>query len=149
VARGGQQVAASFPIQVNHPLRLGGLTVYQSSWETEGTIKLTDQGRAVEATTGQGFQDGDSFWYFADTLQEDKGRTAVFQEYKANKLVSSRTLGPGERIGPFTVVSVSTREVSGLKVVKDPGLAPFLVALFLILAGLCLTFIQKRGDAVA
>ena len=148
VMRGGVQETASFPIEVNHPLRLKGLSVYQSSWDTEGVLELKDQeGRGVEATTGQGFQDGDSFWYFADTEQGGKGQTAVFQEYKGNSLVSSRTLGPGQTIGPFIVESVASREVTGLKVVRDPGLAPFLAALLLILAGLCLTFIQKRGDA--
>jgi hypothetical protein len=36
--------------------------------------------------------------------------------------------------------------VTGLKAVRDPGLAPFLVAVLLVTTGLCLTFIQKRGD---
>jgi hypothetical protein len=149
VTRGGVLETASFPIQVNHPLRLKGLSVYQSSWDTEGILDLTDEkARPVRATTGQGFQDGESFWYFADAEQRPGGAlAAVFQEYRGKALVSSRTLVPGDAIGPFTVHSVSRREVSGLKVVRDPGLAPFLAALLLILAGLSLTFIQKRGDA--
>jgi hypothetical protein len=32
-------------------------------------------------------------------------------------------------------------------VVRDPGRVPFLAAVILILAGLFLTFVQKRGDA--
>ena len=148
VTRGGKQEIASFPIEVNRPLRLQGISVYQASWETEGILALRDKdGRAVKATTGQGFQDGASFWYFADARQDRAGWMAVFREYKGDQLVSARTLGAGETIGPFTVESVSTKELTGLKVVNDPGRWPFLVALFLVFSGLCLTFFQKRGDA--
>jgi cytochrome c biogenesis protein len=147
VAQNGVPQIASFAIEVNHPLRLRGLSVYQQSWEEEGVLALRDrEGRDAEASTGQGFQDGESFWYFSDARKRGAGWAAVFQEYKGNSLVSTRTLGAGETIGPFTVKSVERRDVTGLKVVKDPGLAPFLSALLLILAGLCLTFIQKRGD---
>ena len=147
VTRNGVREIASFPIEVNHPLRLRGVRVYQSSWDTEGILELADpEGRLVKASTGQGFQDGDSFWYFAETKQGVHGLGAVFQEYKGRALVSARSLAPGDVIGPFTVRSVSQREVTGLKAVRDPGLAPFLAALPLILAGLAVTFIQKRGD---
>ena len=150
VTRDGKQEIASFPIEVNRPLRLQGISVYQASWETEGILELgTKGGQRVKASTGQGFQDGDSFWYFADARQERAGWMAVFQEYKGNTLASTRALGAGETIGPFTVESVSARELTGLKVVKDPGRGPFLAALLLILSGLCLTFFQKRGEAAA
>jgi hypothetical protein len=33
--------------------------------------------------------------------------------------------------------------------VRDPGLPLFLAALLLVTAGLCLAFIQKRGDATS
>ena len=150
VTREGKQEIASFPIEVNRPLRLKGISVYQASWETEGVMELKGgDGRTVKATAGQGFQDGDSFWYFGDARRDRSAWMAVFQEYKGNRLVSTRTLGVGETIGPFTVVSVSARELTGLKVVKDPGRWPFLAALLLVLSGLCLTFFQKRGDAAA
>jgi cytochrome c biogenesis protein ResB len=150
VTRDGKQEIASFPIEVNRPLRLQGISVYQASWETEGILELeTKGGKRVNASTGQGFQDGDSFWYFSDARQDRLGWMAVFQEYKGDRLVSARTLGAGERIGPFTVVAVSARELTGLKVVKDPGRWPFLAALILILSGLCLTFFQKRREAAA
>jgi cytochrome c biogenesis protein ResB len=144
VSRAGVVVNPSFAIEVNHPLRLKGLSVYQSDWGE--VIDLTDErGRPVTASSGQGFQDGDSFWYFADTTERGDGLAAVFQQYKGHALVSSRTLGPGEQIGPFTVKAVF--QVSGLKVVHDPGLAPFFAAAGLVLLGLALTFIQRRGGA--
>jgi hypothetical protein len=149
VSHDGASRAGSFSIEVNHPLRAGGVSVYQSSWDTEGLLELTDaQGNTEKAVTGQGFEDGGSTWYFAETHPgTGGGLEAVFQEYRGKTLVSARTLRPGDGIGPFTVRAVSQREVTGLKVVRDPGIGPFLAALLLILSGLCLTFIQKRGDA--
>jgi cytochrome c biogenesis protein len=147
VARGGVPEIASYAIEVNHPLRLSGITLYQSSWDNQGILDVRQQdGTAVTATTGEGFQDGDSFWYFADVQQSNGAWRAVFDQYKGEVRVSTRMVGAGDSIGPFTVKKVSSRMVTGLKAVEDPGYVPFLVALALILVGLGLTFIQKRGD---
>jgi cytochrome c biogenesis protein len=149
VIRDGKEETASFPIQVNKPLRLKGVSVYQASWDVEGILDLEQGGEKVTATTGQGFQEGESFWYFADVQQAGAGLAAVFQEYKGQKLASTRTVKPGDAIGPFTVKAVTKRDLTGLKVVRDPGVFPFLAALAIVLAGLGLTFIQKRGDTPA
>jgi cytochrome c biogenesis protein ResB len=147
VEQEGRPVIDSFPIEVNRPLRLHGLSVFQASWETVGTLDLraADGGKET-ATTGEGFQDGGSFWYFSEVAQAGTRWKAVFQEIRDNRLVSSRTLSAGDAIGPFTVEGVSARQVTGLKAVRDPGVAPLLAALAVVLAGLALTFIQKRGD---
>jgi cytochrome c biogenesis protein ResB len=147
VKQEGRPVIDSFPIEVNRPLRLRGMSVYQATWETVGTLDLrTADGGKESATTGEGFPDGDSFWYFADVEQAGDLWRAVFQEIRENRIVSSRTLSRGDGIGPFTVEGISARQVTGLKAVRDPGIVPFLAALTIVLTGLLLTFIQKRGD---
>ena len=147
VEKEGAPVVDSFAIQVNRPLRLRGMSVYQASWETVGTLDLrTSDGARETATTGEGFSEGDSFWYFAEVEQTGSRLRAVFQEIRGHQVTSSRILSPGDDIGPFTVERVSARQVTGLKAVKDPGVWPFLAALGIVLAGLLLTFIQKRGD---
>ncbi|MCX7039130.1 MAG: cytochrome c biogenesis protein ResB [Spirochaetes bacterium] len=153
VIRDGKTTIASFPIEVNHPLRLAGLRIYQSSWTLEGAAHLRDAGGALSvAATGQGFQDGDSFWYFAEVSQPVEGNAdwqAVFEEWKGDSLASTRTLAAGDPLGPFTVERVSGRLLTGLKAVRDPGFAPVVVALVMIAAGLALAFAQKRGDVAA
>ncbi len=42
VAREGRDEIAAFPIEVNHPLRLKGITVFQSTFEVNGTLRLRD-----------------------------------------------------------------------------------------------------------
>jgi cytochrome c biogenesis protein len=144
-----QKVIDSFAIHVNHPLRLSGITVYQSSWVTQGVIDVLQPGGAPgSATAGEGFTEGDSFWYFADVKQVRDQWRALFEQYKGKSLVATRLLGPGDTVGPFIVERVSVRNVTGLKTVSDSGLAPFLVAAVLILVGLGLTWLQKRGEQV-
>ncbi len=140
---------SSFPIEVNRPLRVAGMRIYQSSWTVEGAAHLRDAAGVLSvAMTGQGFQDGNSFWYFADASRASPGSAdwrAVFEEWKGDSLASTRTLGPGDAIGPFIVERVSGRLLSGLKAVRDPGFTLVLVALAAIAVGLALTLIQKRG----
>lgn len=153
VTRDGKPAIASFPIEVNHPLRLAGMRIYQSSWTMEGAAHLRDAAGALSvAATGQGFQEGDSFWYFAEVRQPGEGSAdwrAMFEEWKGDSLASTRTLAAGDAIGPFTVERVSGRLLTGLKAVRDPGFAPVIAALAMIAAGLALTFAQKRGDVAA
>lgn len=149
VLRDGKEEIPSFPIEVNHPLRLRGMSVYQASWEVTGTLHLADQeGAAVTPppVPGDYFEDGDARWVFARFEKAADAWTVVFEQYRGAGLVQSRTLRVGDSIGPFAVRGIEAKELTGLKAVRDPGVAPFLVALVLVVAGLALTFIQKRGD---
>ena len=66
--------------------------------------------------------------------------------FGGDKQVGGTTLGVGQTIGPYTVRDIQAREVTGLKAVRDPGYAPFLAALVLMMGGLVLTFVQKKGE---
>ena len=150
VSRDGSVDIPSFPIRVNHPLRLKGLSVYQTGWELQGILSLREAGgQETTATTGQGFPFGESFWYFAQTQMTRTAWSVLAVEYsrKDMKPVSTRELRAGDTLGPYTVSGITAREVTGLKAVNDPGFAPFLVALALVVAGLVLTFAQKKGEA--
>ena len=152
VTREGREEVSSFPIEVNHPLRLRGMSVYQVSWEVTGTLHLTDQaGAAVmpPPVPGDYFEQGDTKWVFARFQRETDAWTAVFEQFRDTTLLASRSLRPGDTIGPFTVQGVDAKEITGLKAVRDPGGVPFLAAAVLIVGGLALTFIQKRGDTAA
>jgi hypothetical protein len=137
---------------VNQPLRLKGLSVYQTGWELQGILDLKEAGgQEVTATTGQGFPLGESFWYFAEAQKTREAWSIIAAEYKGKEMkpVSTRELRAGDTLGPYTVSGITAREVTGLKAVSDPGFAPFLAALAFIAAGLALTFIQgrSRGEA--
>jgi len=147
VYRDGALESSAFPIKVNHPLRLSGLTVYQTSWDNQSTFLLRDSaGAEVTARIGQGFDDGGSFWYLADAVDDGGVLKALFREYKGNDLVSMKKLGPLETLGPYTLVSVTQKLATGLRTVTDPGYIPVLIAIILLAIGLAMTFLQKKRE---
>ena len=145
VYRDGALESSAFPIKVNHPLRLKGLTVYQTSWDNQSTFRLRDaSGAELTAQVGQGFNYDGSFWYLADAVDDGGVQKALFHEYKGNDIVSAKKLGPLETIGPYTLLSVSAKLATGLRTVTDPGYVLVLIAVILLALGLALTFLQKR-----
>jgi len=149
VTRDGREEVSSFPIRVNHPLRLSGITLYQSAWNVTGTLTLTDaEGKEVSPQPGDYFEQNGSRWEFTSFEQAGDAWAVSFSRYRGTEPapIETRLLRVGESIGPFAVKAISATQSTVLKAVSDPGLAPFLAALVLLLAGLGLTFIQKRGD---
>ncbi len=149
VVHDGREEVASYPIRVNHPLRLSGVTLYQSAWNVTGTLTLTDtEGKEVSPQPGDYFEQDGSRWEFTGFEQSGDAWGVSFGQYKGTdpSPLQTRHLRVGESIGPFAVKAISAQQSTVLKAVSDPGLAPFLAALVLLLAGLGLTFIQKRGD---
>jgi hypothetical protein len=146
VSREGRREIAAFPIEVNHPLRLHGLSVYQSSWDVDGTLhmKSAEGGDVPPPSPGDYFEQGGSRWMFAAFQRDGDAWVVAFQRYRGGALEETRVLRTGDTIGPFTVTGITAREITGLKVVRDPGLAPFLAALLLIIAGLGLTFLRRN-----
>jgi hypothetical protein len=136
-------LAASYPIEVNRPLRLRGLKIYQSSFKREDTAELREPGgQIVPMRDGQYFEWQDSILYFAG-IQDGK---AVYERWKGHAVVETLSLAEAQAVGPYTIVGLSSRELTGLKAVRDPGFLPVLVALLVVIAGLALTFIQKSRD---
>jgi cytochrome c biogenesis protein len=145
VFRDGALESSAFPIRVNHPLRLKGLAVYQTTWDNQTTLRLRDStGAEVTAQVGQGFNYEDSFWYLSDVVEDGGVLKALFMQYKADELISMRKLAPQESLGPYTLLSVSQKMATGLRTVSDPGYLPVLVGVVLLALGLALTFLQKE-----
>jgi ResB-like family len=150
VLRNGSPEIAPFPIRVNAPLRLRGVSIYQATWTTEGVLDLKGAGgEHLSATTGQGFRHGDTLWYFARVQPEAAGLSAIFEQWKGNEKTGERSVSSGGSIGPFTVVGVSSHDVTGLRVVRDPGFPLVIAALVAIGMGLALAFFQRKKDIPA
>ncbi len=143
---------ASAPIEVNKPLRLGTLRIYQSSYSTEGTTEMeVSPGKTVSVKTGEAFRIGDVFWYFADVEPAAAGNPAVaiFQKWVGGARVSTLKVSAPGMVGPLPVARISVRRLTGLKAVRDPGFFLVVAALIVAGSGLALTYIQKLGDMKA
>jgi len=144
VLKDGAVQRSAFPIRVNHPLRLAGVSVYQASWENQSSFVFHDpSGEEVTVGVGQGFQDGESYWYLADSAGEKGASKAVFREYRSNRLVSTRIVAIAETLGPYTLVSITPKLVTELKAASDPGFTAVIVGAVLLAVGLGLTFAQR------
>jgi cytochrome c biogenesis protein len=147
VYRDGALESSAFPIRVNHPLRLKGVSVYQTTYDNQATFRLRDTtGAEVTARIGQGFQYEGSFWYLADVIEDGGARKALFQQYKNNDLVGMKKVALNESLGPYTLLGIDQRMTTGLRAVTDPGFATVLVAVIFLALGLALTFLQKRTE---
>ncbi len=149
VRENGRETVAAFPLEVNRPLRLRGLSIYLEGWGVDGRLLLADaEGRTVAPAPSPGdwFEEGDTTWVFAGFARQADAWRVVFRQYRGKEALQSVTLAPGDRTGPFMIQDITAREVTRLKAVRDPGGIPFLAAIVLVTGGLALTLAQKRGD---
>jgi hypothetical protein len=149
VRRAGIVMLDAFAIEVNRPLAVAGIKVYQTDFGREDLAELSDEaGQTFSITSGRGFTLGSSLYFFRGVEGDGSsaGR-ALFERWEGHTLTQEYRAGPGETFAGYAVKRLSSRDVTGLRAVKDPGFLPVLAALILIGLGLSLTFIQKQGDS--
>ena len=143
VRRDGELLHPSFAIEVNKPLRIGGVRIYQSSFGREDRALLRDaDGITRPIASSQGFEMEGAVVVFRGI----EGAAAVFERWEQHTRTAIYRSGIGETIGEYTITRLDSREVTGLKAVKDPGFIPVVIALIIVAAGLTLTLIQKGKD---
>jgi hypothetical protein len=145
IARDGTPLIRGFAIEVNRPLHIGGLEVFQTSFGREARATLVDAaGSEIPIRAGRGLRLGQALLILAGV--EDSGRTAIFEQWEGHARKAVVRAAVSGRVGDYVVREIRELDVTGLKVVDDPGFGPVLAALVLISVGLALTFIQKARD---
>ncbi|MDP3176979.1 MAG: hypothetical protein Q8M76_03675, partial [Spirochaetaceae bacterium] len=133
--------------RVNHPLKLDGLSIYLISHSTESVLAVKGSSGA-EHRVARGAEieaEGAKLFFMAD----DDGAGKLVLRVTDGSGARVLRAAPGESAGPFLVVAMRDRELSGLQAVSDPGYGLVLAALALSAIGLALTFIQKLGEMKA
>ncbi|HUX39728.1 MAG TPA: cytochrome c biogenesis protein ResB [Rectinemataceae bacterium] len=147
VKQGDRLVRQGYRIEVNHPLALGMLKVYQMNYSSEATVDFADASGVVQTMKiGEGFSMGSDQLILVGARPADnsgQGWIAQFRQYRGNDAIASFEFGIGEKIGSYTVRSISARELTGLRAAVDPGFIPVLIALILMAIGLTMTSIHK------
>jgi cytochrome c biogenesis protein ResB len=135
-------------ISVNHPLKVGKISIYQTDYGRAASAILdSPSGGALRVYGGEtkSLADGGKLLFMAVTGAgaEERGLFALTAEGRKDEVLRA---GAGEEVAGFKVRAFEEGEVSGLKIASDPGY-PFALSGFLIIAiGLCLTYIQKIRD---
>jgi len=149
VRRGAEEVIPSYAIEVNRPLKINRVKVYQTSYSEEARAELTGpDGAQYTIRSGEGFEWQGKLLLFQGVEQPgsaEAGR-AIFEEWEGHERVDVLRLARGGMVGQYRVEDLSSLMVTGLKAVRDPGFPPVIIALILVAAGLSLTLLQKSKD---
>jgi cytochrome c biogenesis protein len=155
----GDEKLSSNKIEVNRPLKLGYVRIYQHTYKSAYTVILNDlQGRTMSLYLGEGFKEGNKTYILKDVLykntiyqenvsETEKIRTfAVFEKWTGEASVETLMKGVNDRLDSYRINEIIGQEQTGLRVVRDQGVIPVIISFIIIGAGLILTFTQKFID---
>jgi len=156
IKKGGKTVR-SFTIEVNRPLKIGALRIYQYTYSNNSQVLLTDtKGNTGLIHPGYYVRNGDEIIVFKgvdvpadnklNSQTTSKTEKAVFEKWIGKRRIGVYKIPSGGLIGSFRVTRMQSKMLTGLKAVDDPGVVPVIIAFILIGLGLALTFTQKLGD---
>lgn len=146
-----KEVIKSEIIEVNNPLRIGSLSIYQSSYNTEHSILIeSPDGKKDNILENQGFEidDGKNFAVYKGNIIRDNEMTAIFHKQGAKESILKDVyeLKILDKIGNYKILDINTKEYTGLGLVEDRSFPVVLISLIIIGFGLALTFIKKIRD---
>lgn len=150
VEKEGKVIKEKESIRVNKPLRIGDITLYQSSYSSSlGVAVISPDGKTTSLSRGQSFEENGIRIFFMTTEMPAEGGK--------EPIAVLRILGGGidgaVRVGaagfPVADHTVSTVQIlsTGIQAVRDPGYPFVLAALVLVGLGTALTFFQKLKEA--
>lgn len=135
VSRKGTVIEESAVIEVNHPLRLRGITLYQNSWNqiVRVTVKRDDGDTlTIDSTAPFSFNDVD---YRITGFKEDEaGISVLIQSRDENEEDIILTPGTASTLGQ--VLSAEHILKSGIAAVRDPGYTVVLTGFILMIIGI-------------
>ncbi|HEB29577.1 MAG TPA: hypothetical protein ENI15_01715 [Spirochaetes bacterium] len=158
-------VVITHRIEVNKPLKVGKLKLFQSSYNQEMVANVSnDAGEKFDIRPGDYYTARDAIIVFKGVIidNENGGSNGCSPPAAAGFAVFEELVGMGQEEGHsvaavhrvavydvldgFKIEKVCIISETGLQIVKDPTTTPVMIAMILIGLGISLTFIQKLGD---
>ena len=152
VTKDGEIVIDEFGIEVNRPLKIGNVKLYQSSYTADSSLIVTDlAGVQYEAEVNSIIPGEEQAYIFRGIEYAGPGEGAgeevgVFDTWVDHQITDRVRFGINEKLGDYTITGISSEMSTGLQAVIDPGYTVVFISLFLLMLGLALTYIQKIGD---
>jgi hypothetical protein len=147
LSQGGKALVPAYEIRVNHPLRMGALSVFQASYGAERVLELVGPaGDKRSLAAGEYLVQGEARFLLM-SVDLDGGSAVVREEGPGGSRMMS--LGVGSRLGDFIVAGARQAELSGLQAAYDPFYPLVIAALVLIALGAFITFARRLGDIKA
>lgn len=150
VEKGDNVIHEAYPIEVNRPLKVGNVKLYQSSYDVDSYIMVTDpDGTAYRLSAGQMIPVGEDGYILRDVSKDKENplnSIAHFDFWQGHEVVDHFDYSISEMIDIYTISSMESYMATGLQMVRDPGYYPILIGLLLLTLGLFITYIQKIND---
>jgi cytochrome c biogenesis protein len=150
VKKNDEKLVDSFPIEVNNPLKIGKIKIYQSSYSREEQLVLTTpDGEERQVRARQPIMTEEAaylFRGFARNSETGEIEHAVVEKWQNQQVTDTLRVTEGGSFDGFTVNKLSTRQVTGLQAKIDPGFVPVLIGLIIAGCGLGWTYIQKARE---
>ncbi|MBI9099640.1 MAG: cytochrome c biogenesis protein ResB [Spirochaetaceae bacterium] len=150
IMKGEKVLHQAYAIEVNRPLKIGNVKIYQSSYDIQSFLVLTDpDGEMYKLAPGQMIPVGDEGYILRD-IEQDKDDSskslAHFDFWSNHEIIDHMDYSVSESIDIYTIQSMESAMATGLQMVIDPGYYPILMGLLLLTIGLFITYIQKMGE---
>ena len=152
VYKDDELVESAFPIEVNRPLSVGNMDVFQTSYDHQAPrVVLRTQDGGELAVHRNEMIDLDSAALVLAAVDRDPDNpgtlAAYFERWQNRQRTGMVKVALGDRVGDaYTAETIEIRSVTGLKAVVDPGFVPALIGLTIAGFGLTLTYARKIGD---
>ncbi len=145
----GEVLKKNVEIRVNQPLRIGAITIYQSSYSVAFAVAVSaPDGSVTTLAKGGSFEADDLRVFFMTTelpSAENEETMAVLRVLGGGIDGAVRVGSQGRSVGGYTIATTQVL-TTGLQAVSDPGYPFVLASLVLIGLGTALTFAQKMKD---
>ncbi|MEW5814721.1 MAG: cytochrome c biogenesis protein ResB, partial [Spirochaetota bacterium] len=152
VEKDGNPIIKDFPIEVNKPLKIGSIKIYQNSYSKEDQLTLKDaDGQKYTIVPGQQLSSATTIYLFTGIEDNSEGsglRKAVFEKWESKTMTAIVKVSTREELEEYKIEELFSRDLTGLQAVIDPGFIPVLIALIIMAFGLVLTYLQKIGDKI-
>ena len=148
VSKDGTTVVEEFAIEVNRPLKIGNVKLYQSSYSAESSLTVADMAGTrydVEVNSIIPAEEGAFIFRGIESVPGNL-EVGVFDTWLDHEITGRVRIGLDEKVGDYKIVELYSKMSTGLQAVIDPGYTTVFIALFVVLLGLSLTYIQKIGD---
>jgi hypothetical protein len=134
-------------VEVNRPLFLGAVTLYQSSFQEFATASLDSPSGSFTLGGNEAVDTGAGAFVFLGPAAEPGSALFGRLDQTESRVVERETALPGGRIGPLVFKGVAVSYATGLQAVIDPSSWLVIPALVVTAAGLVLTVIQKLKES--
>ena len=162
ISKDGQKLK-EYDIRVNKPLKIGDMKIFQDSYSSTSSVILRDNmEESYVLHQDEGFRAGGTVYLYlgAENRQVTRGDeeleekdsnplfpVAIFEEFEEDgNFIQTHYTKIDERISDYFINDIIITEKAGLRVVKDRGFIPVVIAFIIVGIGLGLTFIQKIGE---